>query len=474
MRLAKCNRPPAPCVSAPAWLKTAVFAILTVTVVTTRLQAVIPALVTRVEPTAVTVWLQAREEALVRLRYGPEGNNDKQSLSADLPVRRETDFAAALELNGLSPDTVWSAVVLYNGEPMAGQPRLRWRTPPLPSEAAARPPDFTVALLSGLDVPDGIAPIETQSVRILDSIAAAQPAAVIWLGGSVVLRPDDVVGPLSLARRYEIVRGWAPLAGLWTATPHYACPGPSDMGLVGAARDWAGAEAVGRLFALYWPRSGFASGAPEERRLSDCFTWGDATFFLLDGWSCQRPSLPAGTSRNPFDDTARLESRFGDNQLRWLIGELRRSRAVFKIVASGYSFLNPVAHPGHWQSAPREKDRLLEALEKENIPGLFFVSGGKGWGESSRVRRASTYALRELTVSPLIAGAAAKPSEMNYLREPGTLVVEPHFALLEFHGPATGRGLRVRVLNAGGTEIWSENIRASSLQGTGQADPGAE
>ena len=134
---------------------------------------------------------------------------------------------------------------------------------------------------------------------------------------------------------------------------------------------------------------------------------------------------------------------------------------------AGAPELNPADSPENLSYAEREHTELLQTLRDASISGLFFISGGKPYGELTRLVHANSYNLFDLTVGPMTARPREKNEELNFFRMPGTSTYRRHFALIDVRGPEDDRALTMRVLSVDGKEIWSRTVRASALQPAG-------
>ena len=155
---------------------------------------------------------------------------------------------------------------------------------------------------------------------------------------------------------------------------------------------------------------------------------------------------------------------YGEAQIDWLIWQLETSSARFKVVCSGSSILNPAESPGNATAAPQERLDLLEQLRKREVDGVLFITGGKPFGELTRLVRAGARDLREVTVGPVTARPADENREINYLREPGSSIRERSFVHARFHGPENAREVTITARSVTGQILWSLELRESDLQ----------
>ena len=103
-------------------------------------------------------------------------------------------------------------------------------------------------------------------------------------------------------------------------------------------------------------------------------------------------------------------------------------------------------------------------FRREKISGLFFLSGGKYYGELTKLIHANSYNMHDLTVGPLTATPRGNDDELNFFRVPATNTVERHFALIEFTGPEDDRQLTMRMMSMEGDELWNRTLKASEMQ----------
>jgi Phosphodiesterase/alkaline phosphatase D len=193
---------------------------------------------------------------------------------------------------------------------------------------------------------------------------------------------------------------------------------------------------------------------PELGGLATRFRYADVDFFLLDTRS-HRADRPTGSAPTRI---------LGEAQIDWLRRELVRSEATFRVVAAGAPILNPADSEENLSFASEEHTRLLQMLRDERIPGLVFLSGGKYYGELTRLVHANSYNLYDLTLGPLTAKPESNEDELNFFRMPGTSTFERHFALIDVSGPEEARELTFRVLSLEGEQLWTRTVTASELQ----------
>ena len=184
------------------------------------------------------------------------------------------------------------------------------------------------------------------------------------------------------------------------------------------------------------------------------FRYADADFFILDVCSY----------RNDTPTSSSLPQILGKEQIEWLRQALVQSEATFKIIIAGAPILNPAHSRSNLGYAEREHTDLLQMLRDARIAGLFFISGGKSYGELTRLVHANSYNLYDLTLGPLTANPGNNKDELNFFRQPGSSTFERHFAIIEFGGPEEERSLNIRIMSIEGKELLESKYFSRSLQ----------
>jgi alkaline phosphatase D len=108
--------------------------------------------------------------------------------------------------------------------------------------------------------------------------------------------------------------------------------------------------------------------------------------------------VPSGGKYVPSADPN--ATMLGEAQWRWLEEQLRVPAEV-RIIGSGIQFISEFSGAEAWANLPREKQRMLELLEKTKANGVIFISGDRHWAELSRLDRPGDYPLCDLTSSAL-------------------------------------------------------------------------
>lgn len=404
-----------------------------------------------------TVWVQTDTPSTIRISYKEDGaatpiwtqpveTNPKLENTATLRLRKVEPgrhYQYKVEINGeLSNDTAsFKSPSFYHG-----------RTPP---------PDIRIAIGGAHYVTEeGFEPpYQTLGggYGIFSKIADSKPDLMLWLGNTAHLRQSDWASKSGILKRYTHARSVPELAPLLANVPNYAVWGNSDYSFESAGRHYTYRQHAEDSFRAFWP-------APAEvnalEGIATRFRRADVDFFVLD----------VRSYRNDSPDSTAIPEILGEAQVEWLRQEIIRSTATFKFIIAGSPILNPADNKENLSYADTEHTALLQMLRDERISGLFFLSGGKYYGELTRLVHANSYNLHDLTVGPLTANPGDNSKELNFFRMPGSSTFERQFALIDVTGPEDGRILTVRTISMEGKELWAREINQSQLQPADEND----
>lgn len=408
----------------------------------------------------VTVWLETDGPADVRIVVRPDGEGAEP---IEFAADESADHTHLARITRLDPGARYHYDVLVDGQEIAFDIEQSFETPALwlhrsTEDPRHTPPEFSIAIGSCTyinDPPyDRVGSEYGGGYHIFESIRAAQPDLMLWLGDNTYLRPGDMETRESISARFERDRALPELQGLLGSAFHYAIWDDHDYGPNDSDRSYSLRSEVLDVFRNYWPNPGF--GTPEAPGAYSTFLWGDAQFFLLDNRSYRAPNAAPDDADKAY---------LGDEQLRWLIDGLTSSRATFKIVVSGNQILNDNSPYEAYANFSQERSRFFDAIVERGIEGLVFLSGDRHHTELLRSDLPGFYPLYDFTSSPLTSGAATASQELdNPQRVEGTLVVETrNFGWLEFSGPYGDRALTLRTYDGQGNELWQFSLSEHEL-----------
>jgi alkaline phosphatase D len=407
------------------------------------------------DSTGITLWLQgARAEALeVDLRRGDEPAAPAAQVLR-VPLDARSDFTESLVIGGLEPGTQYSYTVraakskaaLARGT-FGTQPYWHYRTDPptvrIATGSCAYMNDFR---FDRPGKPYG------GGEEIFDSIAAARPDLMLWLGDNIYLREAEYTSRDGINRRYRFYRSHPALQKLWSATPHVAIWDDHDYGPDNSDLSYSGRGWTREMFLRYWP----LPYTPPADGLYGKVLQGDVDIFMLDDRSYR------DHDRWPGDDKA----MYGPKQMKWLKTALLYSRAPFKLIAGGSQFFNRASRSESWLRYPAESQDFLRFLAEARIPGVLFLSGDRHFTEHLRIERQGLYALNEFTISPLTSGPSSSLNDAERANPDlvrGSLLDERNFAILTVTGPRLQRSLAIEVHDTKGQKKWEWTTTAAAL-----------
>lgn len=398
------------------------------------------------------IWVRTDGPSSVRVVYTPDAPNSEPIWS--IPV--ETDSAnantALITLDRIEPGIRYNYRIELDGKLVTAATGF---TSPENYFAYRAAPDFKIAVVGAHYVmEEGFEPpYQTLGggYDIFKSIQETEPVLMIWAGNTATLRESDWMSKSGYLKRFTQARSVPQMAPLLQSIPHYATWGMSDFGAPYSGWGSATRMIAETGFEAFWPRP---TDISQIEGVATQFRYADVDFFMLD----------VQTYRNDVPGSGLHSRILGNEQIEWLRQALIRSTATFKVVIAGAPILNPADSYGNLSHAKSEHKKFLGMLRDERISGLFFISGGKPFGEFTRSVHSNFYNLHDLTVGPLTARIDERKEELNFFRAPGSSIFERHFVLIEFSGPEEDRQIVLRTMNAAGKELWTWSIRASNLQ----------
>jgi len=397
-----------------------------------------------------SIWVQTKAPSIVRIVYTENGGS--QQWSRPVETDSSNGNTAVIKLDEVKTGKNYSYQVEINGDRTAKT--YSFKIPAFYHDRTP-PPDFRVAVGGAhYATEEGFEPPYQMlggGYGIFNTIFESKPDMMLWLGNTAHLRQSDWASKSGILKRYGKARSISELGDLLANIPNYATWGSSDYSITSHGRSYSYREHTESSFKAFWPQPVKISALDG---IATRFRYADVDFFMLDVRS-YRNTTPTSTESPQI---------LGQEQIEWLRQEIIRSDATFKIIAAGSPILNPADSEGNLSYAEREHTNFLQTLRDERIDGLFFLSGGKYYGELTRLVHANSYNLYDLTVGPLTAAPEDNSDELNFFRMPGTSTFERQFALLDVSGPEEERKLTIRVMSMEGKELWNRDITASQLQ----------
>lgn len=400
----------------------------------------------------VRVQVQTSQPAQVQLAYWPKDTPENRTLGEITQTRSSEANTAILTAGPLEPGQSYGYEILVDGNAAQVGTPTTFTTAPM-YRGYGPPPDFAVALGSGHYVNeakyDPLNRTPGGDNEIFLSIYSQSPSLMIWAGNNIYLHEADYGSRSGIFDRYTKSRSVEEIAPLLASVPNAAVWGAKDYGNAASGKYFRNRKDSEEAFQRFWPNP----PADATETLATNFVYGDAEFFLLD----------VNSARDTASSVALERTFLGAEQIDWLLKQLALSNATFKVVVAGGSILSPSDEPDQAAIARTERDALLRALLAARINGIIFVSGGKNYGELTKVSRPNAPALYELALGPLTHRADSGGAPLNHYREPSTTTYRRQFALVRFQGAENNRNLTIEVRDSKGNELWTRTLSKADL-----------
>jgi alkaline phosphatase D len=401
-----------------------------------------------------TIWIGSDQEQNVLVKVGNRGSRAPQRIFSG-KTSKEDGFSCKIAIDGLEPATTYQYTVTVDAPDVAANSDYYEFTTQTLWQYRTDPPNFKLAIGSCAFINESAydRPGEPYggSYGIFDSIVAKDPDLMLWLGDNIYLREVDFGSKSGIYHRYRHCRSTPEMQKLMTHCPNVAIWDDHDFGPNDANGSFIHKDWTLEAFRDQWanPSSG-VPGTCGENGIATSFQFSDVEFFLLDNrYNRTGPNVKQGEK----------PTILGDDQLNWLIQALAMSKAPFKMVAIGGQFLNTEPYPDNYSTYPEERQKILDAIDANNITGVIFLTGDRHCGELSELKLPNGNLVYDLTVSPLTSKAYDITKENNTLRVPGTIVADRHFATLNFSGKRKERVLTIEVHDYKGTLRYKKEIK---------------
>lgn len=404
------------------------------------------------------IWVQTVEPDLVSIHLHKKGSDSPEKIFEKETIG-EYAHTSHIVLSQLEPGTAYEyAIHSKNDRTLnaAATDTFSFVTQAL-WQYRTDPPSFNVAAGSCafINETEDDRPGEPYGggYEIFESIVAKKPDAMLWLGDNVYLREVDFSSKAGIEHRYSHCRAVPEIQSLLRSCPNYAIWddhdfGPNDSNGSFIHKDW-----TLDAFREFWANPSYGlPGKCSDNGITTQFQISDIEFFLLDN----------RYHRVAFDvKNAATPTILGEEQFNWLIASLKYSSAPFKIVAVGGQFLNTEKKYENFSNWAEERQKILDAIQANNIKGVVFLTGDRHCGELSELKLGNGEMVYDLTVSPLTSKANDMTKEQNALRVAGTIIPERHFATLGFDGLKGKRVMTISVFDAKGKLKYNKKISQS-------------
>ncbi len=294
---------------------------------------------------------------------------------------------------------------------------------------------------------------------IFESMAREKSAFMLWLGDNWYTREVDYYSEWGLWYRAQHDRAQPILQNFLKAMPHISTwddhdYGPNDVGKNSILKD------VSRnIFMKYFCNPSYGENGQGIYTMT---SWGDADFFVTDDrWFRSADWMKDSTDGKPNPEKRML----GTQQMEWLKNSLLFSKATFKIIAIGGQVLNPLSPFEKWEKFPIEYYDLMNFIKENKIDGILFLTGDRHHSEIIKIERPGTYALFDVTVSPLTSGTTTfDGAEKNNPYRIFGIEGKQNYAKFSFSGETRKRKLVVEFFGVKGNKLGEWSINESDIK----------
>ncbi|MFA5804624.1 MAG: alkaline phosphatase D family protein [Melioribacteraceae bacterium] len=403
------------------------------------------------------LWVQTKSSAKIKFVYWDVNDLKKKYSTKEFVTKEEESFTAKLICDQLEPGQKYNYELYINGKRIVRPYELKFQTQEL-WQWRKDPPEFNFITGSCLYVNEPVYDRPGKpygsDYEILKSIYDKHPDFMLWLGDNWYYREADWDSWSGVIKRITHTRSLPELQPVLGSMHHYSIWDDHDFGPNDSDRGYWNKDKTLDAFKLFIPNPSF--GINGNPGITTCFQWGDVDFFLLDD----------RYYRTPNDRRTGEKEMFGEEQIRWLIDNLVKSKAPFKIIATGGQILNPVEkdYLEIYNKFPEEKAKLLKLIQDEGIEGVIFLTGDRHHSELTKLERDGTYPLYDFTISSFTAGVSPGKDEQNNFRVPGKISDEHNFAIFNISGKSKNRIMKCTVYDVKGKELWNYIINENDLK----------
>jgi alkaline phosphatase D len=406
------------------------------------------------------VWVEVSPEVkTVSLQYNKKGDIKSKTLLYKGELGNEFN-PVQFTVGGLDINTSYDYKILINGKPngkggtFTTKDLWQWHKPI---------PDFNFLTGScayfNQPIYDRPGKPYGGDSSIFETMAKERSAFMLWLGDIWYTREVDYYSEWGLWYRASHDRALPVLQDFLKAMPQLATWDDHDYGPNDIGKNYILKEVSRNVFMKYFCNSSYGENGQGVYTMT---TWGDADIFITDDrWWRSADNIKDSVEGKPNPEKRML----GKQQMEWLKNSLLYSTATFKIITVGSQVLNPVSPFEKWRDFPAEYDELTNFLREYKINGVVFLTGDRHHSEIIKVERPGTYALYDITVSPLTSGTHifGGPEQNNPYRVVG-IDQKQNYAKLSFNGPRGSRKLLVEFFGVKGEKLGEWAITEKELK----------
>ena len=320
----------------------------------------------QIQPTKAVIWLHAQKPTDFRIRFRPIKNNAFW-IGAFGSTQPEKNNSTKITLNLPYPNTEYEYQIYAqtkNAKMLSGT----FKSPPNTN----KPTTFKLAITSGMKH------LDDQSSWI--TLQNQKPDLHLIIGNSIYPKKSDTN---TIWQHHLKYRQSKQFAKVLKNIPTYAVWDSNDFGPKLADTNFKGKQKALSTFTQIFANP--YAGTTKTPGLFHTFDYGDIQFFMLD------------TRYHRTSSKIKNKRILGDDQFNWLISELKKSKAKFKIIAMG-SALKANKKDG-WALYRSQRKKLFHQIMTNKISGVIFISGNTKTSDIQTHRTPNGYKLTEVISS---------------------------------------------------------------------------
>jgi alkaline phosphatase D len=298
----------------------------------------------------VTIWMYAPMDSKVELIIQEEADESNEVRVALVAVPDSAGKLGGMPFKAtsqhLKPNTSYNFQVNVDGKFKSSR-KGSFKTAPDKGKSTK----FRVAVTSCMKI--------GQPQKSWELLLAEKPDLHITLGDTHYGDSTDPTTQWKHHLRYRVVPEFD---AVMSAIPNYAMWDDHDYGPNNSDGTAEGKENSLVGWNQFWGNPD--SGTEDTPGAFYKFTWGDVDIFMVDGRYHRSPD------NAPDDDKKRM---LGDGQFAWLLDGLTKSKAKFKVIASGSTLAD--SKSDGWRIYTFSRHRLFDAIKENKISGVLYMSG---------------------------------------------------------------------------------------------------
>ncbi|MHC4666466.1 MAG: alkaline phosphatase D family protein [Planctomycetota bacterium] len=332
--------------------------------------------------TSAKFWVRTVDEVPVQVVVSTSKDLSSPIKSTLTSTSSKVDYTGVVEVRGLQPGTVYYYDVMLNGKSVLEPELPSFRT----YKNTASKADFQIVFGGG-------AKYCPPNERMWDTIGSHKPQALLLLGDNVYIDLPQQFGEF---HKYTYYRRQSqpefrrlvcsvPVFAIWD--DHDCAIGDCWMGAYRDKPNWKMSMLEG--FRMNWNNPGY--GTEQWRGCWFKFSIADVDFFMLDGRFYRS---------NPYGESP---SMLGPAQKAWLLEQVKKSNATFKVLASPvpWDFYTKGTSRDTWNGFRDEREEIFAFLEENKIDGVVLISADRHRSDARKIERLNGYSFYEFESSRL-------------------------------------------------------------------------